>query len=368
LDYPRIEINIRRLEYNSLHLVREMAKWGVTVMGVNKVFNGDLECAMAMVRGGIKCIAESRVNNLIKIRGLPCEKCLLRPPALSEIEDVVKYADISLVSDIEVIRALSREAVRQNKVHKIQFTIDNGDIREGIWFQERDRIDTSIKEILKTPNIELHSLGTNYNCFGTVMPTIDNGNRLVQIGREIEKKFNITIPYFSNGNSTSVVLMEKGQWPQGANHLRMGGLQEFGLDYVDPYYLPGYYHSDMDPARLVSNLYILKAEIVECDIKPSVPAGELGLDAFMKPKVFKDKGLRKKAVLALGRQDVAYEEIYPIDNHIEILGQSSDHTILDLTESKKNYRVGDRISFEITYTALMQIMNGDGVRRFYTQD
>jgi Predicted amino acid racemase len=345
-----------------------MAKWGVTVMGVNKVFNGDVESAAAMVRGGIKCIAESRVNNLIKIKDLPCEKCLLRPPALSEVSDVVRYADISLVSDIDVIRALSHEAAMQNKIHKIQFTIDNGDIREGIWFQETDRIEAVVREILNTPNIELHSLGTNYNCFGTAMPTIDNGKRLVRIGRELEKKFNITIPYFSNGNTTSVFLMEKGLWPEGANHLRIGAIQEFGLDYVDPYYLPGYYHSDMDPSRFVSNLYLLKAEIVECDVKPSIPEGELGLDAFMKPKSFTDKGLRKKAVLALGRQDAAYEEIYPVDGQIEILGQSSDHTILDLTDCQADYRVGDIISFEITYTALLQIMNGDSVRRFYVRD
>jgi predicted amino acid racemase len=368
LSYPKLQINVRKLEQNARYEIEHMANWGVTIMGVNKVFNGDYECASALVRAGMTMVAESRLYNLKKIQDLPCRKCLLRTTALSEVEDAVRYADITLNSDIQVIRALSREAVRQDKVHQIQLMIDMGDLREGIWFQYRDQLDAVVAEILTLPNIRIHSYGTNYNCFGTALPTMENGNLFVKICRELNQKFNIEVPLFANGNSTSVRLMEAGMWPEGANMLRMGGLHEYGLDYVDPYYLPGYYHSDMDSKRLVSNLYILKAEIIECYRKPSVPYGELGLDAFLKPHEFVDRGVRKQAILAIGRQDVPYENIWPIDEKIQMMGQCSDHTIIDIEECQQDYQVGDIISFEIDYTALLAIMNGNSVSREYVDD
>ena len=86
-------------------------------MGVNKVFDGCRETAQALMDGGIEVIAESRTYNLAKIKSLGCTTCLLRSPCLSELPDVVRYADLSLNSEPSVIRALSAEAVRQGKVH-----------------------------------------------------------------------------------------------------------------------------------------------------------------------------------------------------------------------------------------------------------
>jgi len=85
MNYPRLEINLRRLEHNARLVVQKFAKYGVTVMGVNKVFNGLSETGSAMIRAGIDVVAESRVSNLKKLQHLPCQKCLLRTPSPSEI-------------------------------------------------------------------------------------------------------------------------------------------------------------------------------------------------------------------------------------------------------------------------------------------
>ncbi|SUH14521.1 amino acid racemase [Salmonella enterica subsp. enterica] len=45
-------------------------------------------------------------------------------PCLSEIEDVVRYADISLNSEPVVLRALSQEAQRQGKTHQVLLMVD----------------------------------------------------------------------------------------------------------------------------------------------------------------------------------------------------------------------------------------------------
>lgn len=368
MSYPKLEINVRKLEHNAKVETESLKKIGVEVMGVNKVFNGLKETAKAIVKGGIKVVAESRVENLKNIQYVPCEKALLRSPSLSEIHEVVKYADISLNSQIEVIRELSKESVKQNRVHKVLLMIDLGDIREGIWFENKDEIEKVLREIIELPNIEIYGLGTNFNCYGTALPTVENGNMFVSLARELEEKLKIKFKYLSGGNCTSYHLIDKGIFPKGINHLRIGGLHEFGIEYVDGKYLNEYYHSNMDINKYVSNLYILKGEIIELNTKPTVPVGELGVDAFLNTKTFKDKGNRKRALLAFGRQDVPDENIHPVDSKIKILGQTSDHTIIDIEDCERNYKIGDIISFEIDYTALLAACNSPGIKKEFIND
>jgi predicted amino acid racemase len=124
----------------------------------------------------------------------------------------------------------------------------------------------------------------------------------------------------------------------------------------------------MDVNRVVSNLYTLKAEIIEANRKPTVPFGELGTDAFMKSKTFVDRGERTRALLALGYQDVSSENIWPVDPKIEILGQSFDHTIVDIENSEKDYRVGDLIAFEVDYTGLLAACTSESIETVFVTD
>lgn len=144
-------------------------------MAVNKVFDGCIETAQAVIDGGINVIAESRTYNLEKIRSTGCTTCLLRSPCLSEIEDVVRYADISLNSEPAVMQALSDEAQRQGKTHQVLLMIDMGDLREGIWFAHYEQILSTVKLIEELPGLALYGLGTNFNCYGTVLPTVKTG-------------------------------------------------------------------------------------------------------------------------------------------------------------------------------------------------
>ena len=44
---------------------------------------------------------------------------LIRIPMLSEVSDVIRLTDMSLNSELEVIKALNAEARKQGKLHKI---------------------------------------------------------------------------------------------------------------------------------------------------------------------------------------------------------------------------------------------------------
>lgn len=57
---------------------------------------------------------------------------LIRAPSLNEIDDTIRYADISLNSELTTIVALGRAARARGVIHDIVLMIDLGDLREGI--------------------------------------------------------------------------------------------------------------------------------------------------------------------------------------------------------------------------------------------
>ncbi|MEK7689884.1 MAG: hypothetical protein AAB425_02575, partial [Bdellovibrionota bacterium] len=65
----------------------------------------------------------------------------------------------------------------------------------------------------------------------------------------------------------------------------------------------------------------------------------------------------------VGRQDLPFENLTPVDPGIQILGQSSDHTIVDVHDSVRSYRLGDWLEFELDYTALLFACNSPGVKK-----
>lgn len=111
-----------------------------------------------------------------------------------------------------------------------------------------------------------------------------NGEDFLALAARLEADSGIPVRRLSAGNCTSYHLLDKGIWPQGLNHLRIGGLHEFGIEYVDMKYLNEFHHSAKPVDKACSDMYILEAEIIELNSKPTVPVGELGVDAFCKVK------------------------------------------------------------------------------------
>ncbi|SQJ17503.1 amino acid racemase [Salmonella enterica subsp. enterica] len=196
---PVLEINLRKLEENARTEKALLASSGIDVMAVNKVFDGCVETAQAVFNGGITVIAESRTYNLKKYARQDVRLACYAARGLSEIEDVVRYADISLNSEPVVLRALSQEAQRQGKTHQVLLMVDMGDLREGIWFGEYQRILETVTLITGLPCLELYGLGTNFNCYGTVLPTVKNGEDFLALAARLEADSGIPVRRLSGG-------------------------------------------------------------------------------------------------------------------------------------------------------------------------
>ena len=353
MSYPRLEISLDKITHNTQVVVGICDRQGIRVAGVTKVFCGHPEIARSMVDGGIDILADSRLENLKKLREFPLPKLLLRMPMISQAKAVVEFADISLNSEIETIKALSEAAIAQRKSHEIILMFDLGDLREGI-FDENELFHT-IEQLLQLKGVILIGIGTNMTCFGGVIPTPKNLSRLTRQRRAIESRFNLHLEVVSGGNSSTLYLLEEGSMPDGINQLRLGESIVLGRETAYGRQLRGTY----------SDCFRLIAEIIEIKEKPSSPIGEVRLDAFGDRPSFVDKGIRKRALCAIGKQDVGIEDIIPDDEGLALLGASSDHLILDVTDCDRTYKVGDLVSFCLTYGGILSSMTSEYVAKQY---
>lgn len=351
-EYPCIVVDLKKIKNNVRNVVQLCKNKNISLVGVSKVFCAKKPIVKAMLNAGVEAIGDSRLENLIRIKDIQCKKVLLRIPMESKAKDVVKYSDISLNSEIETIKKLSQAAKEENRIHNIILMVDVGDLREGIL--EEDVLN-SVFQILNLENIKLIGIGTNLTCYGGVLPDEQNLGRLINLKNSIEEKCGINLDIVSGGNSSTLYMVINDTIPKGINQLRIGEAIVLGRETAFGENIEGSYN----------DCFILKGEIIEIKDKPSVPRGRIGKDAFGGNPCFEDKGVIKRAIIALGRQDVNIDELCALDKDINILGGSSDHLILDVSKSKKNYCIGDIIDFSMNYGCLLRAMTSPYVKKYY---
>ncbi len=281
------------------------------------------------------------------------QTALLRLPMISETSDTVAFADLSVNSELETIGVLNKEAGKLGVKHSILLMIDLGDLREGLFFQEEEKIMDTVKQILMMENIVLFGIGTNLTCYGAVLPQKENLSILTTLAGKIEKEFSISLAMISGGNSSSLYLIPRGELPACINNLRLGEGFVLGNETAFGERIPG----------TCQDAVILQAEIIEVQKKPSVPIGEIGRDAFGEKPYYEDRGVRKRAVLALGKQDIDLPTLFAMDPDAIILGGGSDHLIVDIDGCQKNYQVGDRMNFTMGYGCLLKAFTSKYVNK-----
>ena len=348
--YPRLVIDLKKLQSN-LDAVAGITKeqGGCSLMIVTKGMCAHKEmCEMIAQHPAVDFMADSRVANIKTYadfaRANGKKTTLLRIPMHAEVADVAKYVDLSFNSELSTIRLLNEEAGKLGVKHNILLMIDLGDLREGIFYQNEDLIFETVEEILGMEHINLYGVGVNLTCYGAIIPKNDNLSNLVAVARKIEDKFGIKLEMVSGGNSSSIYLIGKGEMPEGITNLRLGESFLLGNDTAYGEKLPG----------TCSDALVLEAQIVELKEKPSLPIGEVGVDAFGQKPYYEDRGIIKRAIIAIGKQDTDIDSMEPLDSKVDILGGSSDHIILDVTKSDTEYKVGDIVQFVVGYGGMLK--------------
>ncbi|MFW6263404.1 MAG: alanine/ornithine racemase family PLP-dependent enzyme [Thermotogota bacterium] len=340
--YPVIKINLQNIKKNAAFLKEMCSQKGVDVAAVTKVVCANPDIAKELLNAGITMLADSRMQNIIRLRnaGIEAPLMLVRIPMMTEISQLVDYVDYCLISENTVLKEIV--AKKGKKKTKFIFMVDVGDLREGVWFEKAHE---EIHTALEIAGDRLVGLGTNLGCFGGVIPSPENNQRLLDIANDY--KFDI----ISTGNTAALPMIENDTLPSGVNHFRLGEAIMLGTDATGSRKVPG----------TTQDAFSLECEVIECDEKPSIPIGKTGRDAFGGSPDFEDKGWRKRIILGIGGQDIDPKGIYPLDECMNVLHASSDHTIVDVTNCDKQFKIGDVIRFRLSYSALLRGMTSQYV-------
>jgi predicted amino acid racemase len=351
MSVPRIEIELDKLIHNARKLTALYGSKGIHITAITKGVCGSYRVANALLNSGIRSFGDSRIANIQKMRegGIDAQFILIRSPMPSEVERVVEFADVSLNTEISVIQLLADQATKCGKTHRVILMIELGDLREGILPYDLEPV---VKETIGMQGVKLAGVGTNLACFGGVRPTEANMQELSAIVDNLQRKFGIDFEVVSGGNSANYQWFVSTPDVGLVNHMRIGEAILLGCETLTRDRIPGLY----------TDAFTLVAEVIELKTKPSRPYGESAQDAFGHIPVYEDKGNMRRAILALGRQDVDVSAIRPRIK-VNVLGASSDHLILDV--KGQSLEVGTEVRFDVGYSALLRAMISPYVEKVY---
>lgn len=337
----KLVADCEKIRENARAVVELCAAHGIEVAGVTKCCCGEPEVARAMLAGGCTMLADSRLANVERLRvaGVDAPIMLLRLPSFGEADDVVRLTDYSLNSEAETVKALSRAAQKAGVTHAVVLMVDTGDRREGV---QPERVVEVCRDLLELPGIELAGLGTSLNCLCGVCPTPENQQRFADITERAEAELGLRFRLVSGGHTGNLHLVQEGLVPERFNHFRVGEAIVTGTDVSTWAELP-------TPYRDTFKVY---AEVVEVQDKPSAPEGTIGPDAFMEVHEWPDRGVRRRAIVALGEIDLRTSSLIPMRPGIELVGASSDHLVLDVTAARPPVRLGEELEFDTIYPAV----------------
>ena len=339
-----MQIDLGKLYHNAQVLVTRLNERGISVTGVTKATLGLPEIANAWLRAGVSGLGDSRIENIDTLRraDVEAEIVLIRSPMLSQVDQVVALTNVSLNTELEVIRQLSSAAQKAGPSHGVILMVELGDLREGIM---PELLESTVAEVLGLPNISLEGIGANLACRSGVSPDAANMAELSSLADSLEATFGIIINTVSGGNSANLDWALSGVDIGRINHLRLGEALLLGCEPLN--------------RKVIENLHTdaitLIVEVIESKKKPSKPWGEMAQSAFGEVVRSDDDRDITQSILAIGRQDVDPDGLTP-QSGIVILGASSDHLVVDSSNTVNGLSIGGEVSFQLNYSALLRAM------------
>lgn len=349
---PYLNIDLDKIRHNAQAIVGLCAAHGIEVTGVTKGVCGHPAVARAMLEGGVGSIGDSRMINIQRLRqgGVNGELMMLRLPAPSIVDDIVAAVNVSLVSELSVLQGLARAAHARGHPHAVILMVDLGDLREGV---RPDELLPLARHAARLPGIRVKGLGANLACFAGVTPSVENMGQFIELASAVEADCGVALQWLSAVNSSGLQLIAAGVMPARINHARIGEAILLGRETIHRQPWPG----------TCQDAFVLHAEVLECQRKPSMPSQPRGEDAFGTQQEFEDLGERVRALVNIGREDVDIGSLAPVDPQLQILGASSGYLVVDVTAAATRVSVGTELAFLPGYGALLRAMTSEYVEK-----
>jgi len=338
-------IDLGKLNYN-IHYVDNLCdQKGLELIAVVKGCFAYMPIIETFQNAGIKIFGISNPSVVIKnLHYMNHRPMMIAVPSARESDIVTRCFKSSLNSEITTIQALGLASDKNNCYHEIILMVDNGDLREGVMPED---VLNTVRKILKirSKRLKFCGLGANLGCCSGTLPDKQNLNLLQELALDVEKKLGCEIKTVSMGGSVLLEWMKNNDLPSKINQVRMGEAILLGnIPTVNKK------HED-----LFSDVFTFIGEILEIKEKPSVPSGRQGLDAFGRVPQFKDRGIRRRAILNFGFSSTEPSGLTSRVKGIEIINSNSDYAIADVTDCKERLSVGDILEFDLNYSAMMRV-------------
>ncbi len=356
MGYPLVRCDLGKLRENVQTLAERLHRHGALFAAVTKGVCAAEPIVRLLDESACDALADSRLQNLAGMNTKK-PKLLIRSAAPSEAAELIRTADMSIESEPELLRLLGREARRQGRRHGVLLALDLGDLREGVFFRERAEILAAARAAAEEPALDFLGVATNLGCFGGVKTTPENMAELAEVAQWLRRELALPLPLVSGMSTAAQPMLFGGQMPPAVNHGRFGEAWLVGHDSVSGAAVP----------QMHRDAFTLCAELIEVKTKPSQPVGDIGGDAFGRVLLRPDRGPMRRGILAVGVQDIDRAALEPLDEGVEILGGSSDHTIVNLSAAAREYRAGDCLRFRMGYGAVLRAYTSAYVEKEYIE-
>ncbi|WP_409327490.1 alanine/ornithine racemase family PLP-dependent enzyme [Staphylococcus pseudoxylosus] len=332
-----IKINLSKIQYNAQVLLSIFQQNHMQFTPVIKCVGGDRKIVETLKQIGITHFADARIDNISKTKDQNLSYMMIRTASQYELEDVVRYSDISIQTEIATIRKLNEIAQKNQVKHHILLMVDWKDAREGILTYD---IVDYINEILSMHHVSVIGLAFNFMCFQSIIPTEADVSLINQFVESVELETDMRFKIISGGNSSMISQMLYQDMGK-INELRVGETLFRGVETT----------TNQPIASLYQDAIILEAEIVEIKPRIDISSSQQYL----------------QAIVDIGNLDTFIEDIKPHHHQVKVIGATSDHVMIDLL-NQDHYQIGDKIQFSLGYKALAQSMYMTNLGKNYIHD
>lgn len=363
---PRLIINLRKIEDNSRLVAELLRPHGVDLVGVTKVCLGDPRVGKAMLAGGAVALADSRIQNIARLRRhLPDVRLqLMRPPG-RRLPASGEEPDLFFVSSYQHAEHLSKTGGRQ--ATRLCLMVETGDGREGVPPELAAGEAARISEV---QGVELAGLATNAACSRQPASLKDTLSLFYEVSSQVARGLKKKDPETRSrpdGSATAGAFGTRNSFP-GFPIMSAGGSGLLALILNEG-------QESGSGESPLSGLTELRCG--EAILLGRIPAGG-GEDLFL-PGAHRDalviegrvlelyrKEGRTQALLDFGLQDVGTAPLV-CTSGIKPRLATSDYLAVSCEEEAGKLRVGGCLTFIPTYYALLAAMTSPFVEKVFTK-